>query len=214
MASTAVATRPAAPPPAATTGAGARTLPAVAPQVHKWGPITMATAVVVAAETLLFATLTAAWLMSRSAAGTGWIPKDTDIDLYRGSTIALTMLLTALMSQWAVSAARRDDGANTIIATAFATLLGAAGTVLAWFTMVSVNFGVGSSLYSMLWYALLGTFVAVAILTTVAQAVTIAWGLAGHYSDTDHQPMTAVAIQWWLLALVFAVYWLSIWVLK
>jgi hypothetical protein len=66
----------------------------------------------------------------------------------------------------------------------------------------------------MLWYALLGTFVAVAILTTVAQAVTIAWGLAGHYSDTDHQPMTAVAIQWWLLALVFGVYWLSIWVLK
>ena len=214
MASTAVATRPAAPPPAAKAGAGTRTLPTVAPQVHKWGPITMATAVVVAAETLLFATLTAAWLMSRSAAGTGWIPKDTDVDLYRGSTIALTMLLTALTSQWAVSAARREDGANTIIATAFATLLGAAATVLAWFTMVSVHFGVGSSLYTMLWYALLGTFVAVAALTVAAQGLTIAWGLAGHYSDTDHQPMTAVAIQWWLLTLVFAVYWLAIWVLQ
>lgn len=213
MASTAVATRPAAPPPAKA-GAAARTLPAVAPQVHKWGPVTMTAAVVVAAEAVLFATLVAAWLLCRSAAGTSWIPKDTDIDLYRGSTIVLTVLLTALMSQWAVTAARRDDGANTMIASAFGIGLGAAAVVLTWFTMVQLDQGVGSSLYSMLWYVLLGAFVAVALLTIAAQVVTLAWALAGHYSETDHQPMTAVALQWWLLLLIAAVYWLSIWVLQ
>jgi heme/copper-type cytochrome/quinol oxidase subunit 3 len=212
MASTAVATRPAAPPPAKA-GAGARALPTVRPQAHKWGPVTMATAVVVAGETLLFATLVAAWLLCRSASPS-WVPEDTQIDLYRGSTIVATILLAALMAQWAVTAARRDDGANTIIATAFSVGLGAAGAVLAWFTMVSLDLGVGSSLYVTLWYALLGTFIAVAVLTCAAQLATLGWALSGHYSADDHQPMTAVALQWWLLLAVAAAYWLAIWVLR
>lgn len=212
MASTAVATRPAAPPPAKA-GAGARALPSVAPQVQKWGPVTMVAAVVVAGQAVLFATLVAAWLLCRSASPS-WIPKDTQVDLYRGSTIVATILLAAMMAQWAVSAARRGDGANTTIATAFSAGLGAAGAVLAWFTMVSLDLGVGSSLYVTLWYVLLGAFLAVAVLTVAAQLVVLAWAIAGHYSDVDHQPMTAVALQWWLLLAVAAAYWLAIWVLR
>jgi heme/copper-type cytochrome/quinol oxidase subunit 3 len=210
MASTAVATRSAAPPPATTAG---RTLPAVAPQVHKWGAVTMTTAVVVAAQAVLFGTLVAAWLLSRSASPR-WVPEDVQIDLYRGSTIMITFLLAALMAQWAVSAARRDDGANTIVATAFSAGLGAAGAALVWFTMVNLDLGVGSSLYSMLWYVLLGSLLTVTALTVAAQLVVLAWALSGHYSDVDHQPMTAVALQWWLLLAVAVSYWLAIWVLR
>ena len=212
MASTAVATRPSAPPPAPK-GAAARTLPAVVPQVQKWGPTTMATAVVVAAQAVLFATLVAAWLLSRSASP-DWVTDEIHVDIYRGTTITGTVLLAALMAQWAVSAARRDDGANTIIATAFSAGLGAAGAALAWFTMIDLGLGVGESLYSMLWYVLLGALVAVAALTVVAQLVVLGWALSGHYSDTDHQPMTAVAMQWWLLLAVATAYWLAIWVLR
>lgn len=211
MASTAVATRPAAPPPAK--AGAARALPAVVPQVQKWGPVTMATAVVVAAEAVLFATLVAAWLLSRSASP-DWVTDEIHVDLYRGTTIVSTMLLAALMAQWAVSAARRDDGANTIIATAFSAGLGAAGAALAWFTMIDLGLGVGESLYSTLWYALLGAFVGIGVLTVVAQLVVLGWALSGHYSDTDHQPMTAVAMQWWLVVSVATAYWLAIWVLR
>lgn len=210
MASTAVATRPAAPPPAK---AGARPLPSVTPQVQKWGPITMAAAVVVAAQAVLFATLVAAWLLSRSASP-DWVTDETHIDLYRGTTIMSTLLLAALMAQWAVSAARRDDGANTIVASAFAAGLGAAGAALAWFTMIDLGVAVGESLYSMLWYALLGAFIAVTVLSVVAQLAVLAWTLAGHYSATDHQPTTAVAMQWWLLFVVASAYWLAVWVLR
>lgn len=212
MASTAVATRPAASPPAAT-GPGGRTLPAVVPQVLKWGPITMATAMVVAAQAVLFGTLVAVWLLSRSAAP-DWVTDEIHIDLYRGTTIMATVLLTALMSQWAVSAARRDDGANTIVATAFAVGLGAAGAALTWFTMVDLGLGVGDSLYSMLWYALLGALIATMTITVVAQLVVLGWALAGHYSDTDHQPMTAIALQWWLLYAAAVAYWVAIWIMR
>lgn len=210
MASTAVATRPAPSPPAK---AGARPLPAVAPQVHKWGPVTMATAVVASAQAVLFATLVATWLLARSASP-DWVTDAVHIDLYRGSTIVGTILLAALMAQWAVSAARRDDGANTIVATAFSVGLGAAGAVLAWFTMIELDLAVGASLYTMLWYALLGAFLVVAVLTVAAHLVVLGWALSGHYSDVDHQPMTAVAMQWWLLVAVASACWLAIWVLK
>lgn len=211
MASTAVATRPAAPPPAK--AGAARPLPSVSPQVQKWGPVTMATAVVVAAQAVLFTTLVATWLLSRSASP-DWVTDEIHIDLYRGTTVMSTLLLAALMAQWAVSAARRDDGANTIVASAFAAGLGAAGAALAWFTMIDLGLGVGESLYSMLWYALLGAFVAVTVLTVVAQLAVLAWALSGHYSATDHQPMTAVAMQWWLLFVVAGAYWLAVWVLR
>ena len=212
MASTAVATRPAAPPPAKG-GAGSRPLPSVTPQVHKWGPVTMATAVVVAAQAVLFATLVATWLLSRSASP-DWVTDEIHVDLYRGSTIMCTLLLAALMAQWAVSAARRDDGANTIVATAFSAGLGAAGAALAWFTMIDLGLGVGESLYTILWYVLIGALVVVSVVTVVAQLVVLAWALSGHYSETDHQPMTAVAMQWWLLTAVAVAYWLAIWVLR
>jgi heme/copper-type cytochrome/quinol oxidase subunit 3 len=212
MASTAVATRPSASPPAKA-GSTSRALPAVVPQVQRWGPVTMATAVVVAGQAVLFATLVAAWLLSRSASP-NWVTDEVHVDIYRGTTIVGTVLLAALMAQWAVSAARRDDGANTIIATAFSAGLGAAGAALAWFTMIDLGLGVGESLYSMLWYSLLGAFVGVAALTVAAQLVVLGWALSGHYSDTDHQPMTAVAMQWWLLLAVAGAYWLAIWVLR
>jgi hypothetical protein len=52
------------------------------------------------------------------------------------------------------------------------------------------------------------------VLTCAAQLATLGWALSGHYSADDHQPMTAVALQWWLLLAVAAAYWLAIWVLR
>ena len=211
MASTAVATRTAAAPPAPA-GAGAN-LPVVEPQVRRWGPITMGAAIVAAAEAMLFAALLATWLLARSTTD-GWLPEDVHVDIYRGSTLLGTAVLAALAAQWAVSAARKGDGAHTIIASALSLGLAAAMADLLWFTMVEIDVGAGSSLYATLWFAFLGTYLAVAVATAVGQIAVLVRAIGGRYSDIDHQPVTAVAVQWWTLTAVFSAMWVAIWVMR
>ena len=211
MASTAVATRTAGAPPAPA-GATAN-LPVVEPQVRRWGPITMGAAVVAAAEAMLFAGLLATWLVARSTSE-GWLPEDVHVDIYRGSTLVGTALLAALAAQWAVSAARKGDGAHTIIASALSLGLAAAMADLLWFTMIKIDVGAGSSLYATLWFALLGTYLAVAVATAVGQIAVLVRAIGGRYRDIDHQPVTAIALQWWTLTSVFACMWLAIWVMR
>jgi heme/copper-type cytochrome/quinol oxidase subunit 3 len=80
--------------------------------------------------------------------------------------------------------------------------------------MIKIGVGAGSSVYSTMWFALLGTYLVIAVATALAQVVVLAWAISGHYSATDHQPMTAIALQWWVLLGVWLVIWYAVWVLK
>lgn len=212
MPSTAVATRPAAAPPAPA-GAAKSGLPTVEAQVHRWGAVSLAAAIAAGAQAVYFAVLVGGWLAARAATD-GWLPEKVHIDLYRGSMIVITAVLAAATAQWAVSAARRGDGAHTSIASAMSLGLGLAAADLAWFTMVKIDVGASSSVYASMWYALLGSYLVAALGGCIVQAVALVRSIGGHHTDTDHQPVTAAAVQWHLLAVVGATLWLAIWVMK
>lgn len=212
MASTAVATRPAAAAPAlaepVVTGRAA-----VEPQAKRWGPVTMGVAVVSAAEAMVFATLIAAWLLSRSITP-NWLPDKVDVDLYRGTTALLTAALAAGCLQWAASAAKRGDGAHTIIATSLGLGLTLAMADLVWFSMIKIGVGAASSVYATLWFALLGTYLAAAVGAALLQAVSLARAIGGQFTETDHQPVTAAALNWYVLTAAWAAIWVAVWILK
>lgn len=211
MASTAVATRAAAPPAVAEPVVVTRA--DVEPEVKRWGPTTMATAVVVAAHAVYFGALLAAWLLSRSVTD-GWVPDKVHLDLYLGTTGLATALLASACLQWAVSSARRGDNAHTIIANALGLGLTLAMANLVWYSATRIGVGAASSVYATLWFALLGSYVVAAVGAALVQAASLARAIGGQYTEADHQPVTAAALQWHALTAVWVALWLAIWVLK
>lgn len=203
------ATRSAAPAPATT---GPAPLPAVEPQVHRWGPATMAAAVLAAGQTMLIGALVAGILVTRSVAKT-WPPKAVHLDNYRAITVLLTVAMASAFIQWAVRSARLDDRRNATVGSAMATGFAIAALNLVWFTMVRAGFG-ASSPYGGLWYALLGSYLALVIVGAIALLVATARAVGGQVLPEDHQTTTAAAVVWHTLTFLWACIYLAVWVLK
>src|SRR5437660_1720776 len=191
MASTAVATRPSAPAPATPTRPG---LPTVVPQAQRWGAVTVAATAVGAAQVMVFAALLGAFFAARTSAG-AWPPRNFPLDNYRAVTLLFTALLVTGMTQWAVHAARNDDQRHSLVGLGMAFGLELAMADLVWYTAQNINTGAGSSTFSALYVAILGTYFIACIPGIVALFVAGLRALGGQTSSEEHQPITAAALQ-------------------
>src|SRR2546428_11041326 len=80
----------------------------------------LALVLAIAADTMLFGALLAAYFNVRAGSPT-WPPKNVKLDAYLGGVITITALMAAFAVQWVVNAARRDDRRSALVA-AFLTI--------------------------------------------------------------------------------------------
>ena len=116
---------------------------------------TYGTLVLIVAGTMLVGGLIA--IFQALAFRTHLPPKDVHLDEYLGVVSSLTVILSSATMAWALSALRAGERRQSIAALTATLLFGIAHLSLAWFLLDKAGFGVTSSPFATLFYALVGT---------------------------------------------------------
>ena len=157
----------------------------------------------------------AVWAVKRSAAieaGDNWLPSSVTIPEVPTNVMLIAFPALCSFAQWAVWAAKRDDRANTVFAlgtTAFVALLIFNAQAFVW---SQVHIGVQDGAYGSMFFAITGTFAALMVVGIVFTAVTAFRYLAGR--TRDRELLTAHAIFWYTMTVVFSAIWFLVYVTK
>ena len=178
----------------------------------------VATALVCAAGTALFAGMLGLYLSLREAAGgttADWVPKGVDIPDVAVNVMLITMIGGCVVAQWAVYAIStrqppgHDDRGWLCLA-----VFGVAVVNAQVYVYNALGLDILADKYSMLVYAITGTFL-VAMLFGIVFAVLMAFReLGGRYSAKDHDGITSLALFWYFLTVAFAGVWYVIYTLE
>ena len=167
------------------------------------------------AMVMLTGGMLAVWAVKRSAAieaGEKWLPGSVNIPEVPTNVMLIAFPALCSFAQWAVWAAKRDDRANTVFAlgtTAFVALLIFNAQAFVW---SQVDVGVGDGAYGSMFFAITGTFAALMIVGILFTAVTAFRYLAGR--TRDREILTAHAIFWYAMTVVFSAIWFLVYVTK
>jgi cytochrome c oxidase subunit 3 len=177
--------------------------------------VLVGTALVVAAAASLVGGMTALFLRFRSVAidnGELWVPKDVKFSMVGANVMWITLLPLCIFAQWAVYAAKRGDRAHTGVALGLSGLMALAFINAQAFIYATTKMPVNLGTYSVMFYALTGV---VLLLAIVGLGFTIAAAfryLGGRTSDRE--VVSAHALYWYAFATVFTVVWFVVYVTK
>jgi cytochrome c oxidase subunit 3 len=177
----------------------------------------VATALVCAAGTALFAGMLGLYLSLRDAAGgttADWVPKGVDIPDVAVNVMLITMIGGCVVAQWAVYAISTDNRRDTTIALGVLAVFGVAVVNAQVYVYNALGLDILANKYSLLVYAITGTFL-VAIVFGIVFAILMAFReLGGRYSAKDHDGITSLALFWYFLTVAFAGVWYVIYTLE
>ncbi len=157
----------------------------------------------------------AVWAVKRSAAldtGASWLPDGVTIPEVPTNVMLIAFPALCSFAQWAVWSAKRDDRANTVFAlgtTAFVALLIFNAQAFVW---SQIHIGVADGPYGSMFFAITGTFAALLVAGILFTAVTAFRYLGGR--TRDHELLTAHAIFWYSMTVVYAAIWFLVYVTK
>jgi cytochrome c oxidase subunit 3 len=177
----------------------------------------VATALVCAAGAMLVLSQLAIWVHFRDAAGgttAAWLPKGVVIPEIAANTMLIVMIGASVMAQWAVYSMARDDRRSTAIAIGVLALFGLAVLNAQAYIYQQMGLGAGDSVYSNLFYAVTGTFLAALIAGIVMAVVVVFRSLGGRYTSKRHEGISALALYWHFLTAAFAAVWFVVYVVK
>ncbi|CAN5657211.1 hypothetical protein BH10ACT2_BH10ACT2_03080 [soil metagenome] len=148
---------------------------------------------------------------SLSASG-HWLPKGVQVPMVPANVMLCAMLPIAVISQWAVYSAKRDDRVHTGVALWLVALLAVAviNAQVNIYERMAVP-AVGET-FNTMFYALTGVMVALLAVGTLFSAITAFRYLGGR--STDRDTVTAHALYWYFLSFAFATLWFVIYVTK
>ena len=187
------------------------TAPAPAPRRQ----VLVGTALVVAGAAALVGGMAALFLRFRVAAiynGEKWVPKDVKFSMVAANTMLLSLIPICIFAQWAVYSAKREDKPHTALALGLSALIGLAFINAQAFIYGTTNMGVGLGPYSVMFYALTGVTLALAVIGVGFSAVTAFRYLGGRITDRDI--VAAHALYWYAFTAVFSVVWFVVYVTK
>jgi len=179
--------------------------------------VLVGTALAGAALVMMLAGMLATYLAVRDAAGgttADWLPKGAVIPDVAANIMLVTVLACSITAQWAVWSIKRSDRAGATLALALTALFGVAlinAQAYIWITMELVA---ADAAFNTLFYAVTGTFVALAVAAIVMAAVTAFRSLAGRYSAKDAEGVAANALAWHMLTVAYAAIWFVVYVTK
>ena len=157
------------------------------------------------------------YLSLRDAAGgttPDWVPKGVDIPDVAVNVMLITMIGGCVVAQWAVYAISTDNRRDTTIALGVLAVFGVAVVNAQVYVYNALGLDILANKYSMLVYAITGTFL-VAMLFGIVFALLMAFReLGGRYSAKDHDGITSLALFWYFLTVAFAGVWYVIYTLE
>lgn len=198
-----------------------RVLPA-GPTTAARHPLFIATGSVVAAGTMLMFGMLAVWFKFRDAsplrASTNgkmihdWLPADLKIPEVATNTLAITMVIAAVMGQWAVYSATRKDSQHTTLALFITGLVGIAAINAQVAIYKQMDAVLADGAYQTMFYAITGTML-VLICAGVTFSFVAAFRVLGG-RIADRAVVTAHSLYWYFLTTAFVALWFVVYVQK
>lgn len=185
--------------------------------------VLIATALVGSAVFMLMFGMLSIWLQFRDAAPLrksadgakmirDWLPVDITIPGVATNTILITLVMTCVIAQWAVYAARRSDTSHAYLALGIVVVLGVAAINAQVAVYMQMGIGIGGGAYQTLFYAITGTMTALLVSGVAFSLAALFRALGGRLRD--HQVMSAHALYWYVLTAAFLSMWFIVYVQK
>ena len=168
------------------------------------GTGTIGTLLFCAADFMVLAAVVATYLSIKSGSA-AWPPKGVHVGTYIPTLVTITVAMSGFAMQWAVFAARRNDGRNAAVALGLTIFLGVAILNLEWLAFVRAGFGFKAHTYATLFYLLIGYHVFHLLVAMAVVLVMALRTLAGHFTTDRHDPLRAAAVFWQYTNLVWFV---------
>ena len=197
-------------------------LPA-APQQSSRRQLLVSTALVAAGAAMLMAGMLAMWMKFRAGAPTressdglkiikDWMPKSITIPEVAANTMFATFPFAALMAQWAVYSAKRQDKGHRSLALLITFGLGIAIINAQIAIYLQMELGLAEGAFQTLFYAITGTMMFLVITGMVFSAIAFFRSVGGR--DDDQQLISAHALYWYFLTAAFTAMWFFVYVQK
>lgn len=174
------------------------------------------TALACAAGAALMGGMLALWMRFREVAINGpenrWLPEGIVIPEVPSNVMLIAMLPICVFAQWAVYSARRDDRPHAGLALGLVGLLGVAFINAQAFIWATMGLPVSAGSYSVLFYVVTGTMVAMAIAGVTFSVVTMFRYLGGR--TKDREIVSAHALFWYVFSFVYSMLWFVVYVTK
>lgn len=189
----------------------ALTAPAPAPPKRQ---LLVGTALFAAAGMMLVGGMLAIWVLLRSRAVEAGerFPGSYIISEVPSNIMLMTVAGICVFAQWAVYAAARGDRINTGLALGVTWILGAAFINAQAFIWVDMAVPIADGGYAVVFYAITGLIVALAIIGLVMTAVAAFRFLGGHLRETEL--ISSTALYWYFLAAAYTAVWFVVYVTK
>ena len=172
----------------------------------------------VAAASLLGAML-AIWVRFRNDAldvpKGQWVPKGIKIPLVPANTMLLAFLLIGVFAQWTVYAARRDARSHVALGLTLVGVIGVAIVNAQAFIYARMKLpisGKAATAYNPMFYAITGTFLLLLIIGIAFSVITAFRYMGGR--TTDREIVSAHALYWYFLSVLFFALWFVVYVTK
>lgn len=188
-----------------------------APPVQRPRVLVVGTAFAAAASVMLFIGLLGVYLDARSSvveSGARWLPEGAKIPLQQPNTIFITLLMSVVAIQWAVSAITRNDRVNAYLAFGLTLVLGLAAIVMTTYLWTLMKLDIASGVPGVLIYVISGGHIVMLGLAMLFTALMALRTLGGQFDARQHDGVTAAALYWHAMVFVYALIWIIIYVTK
>lgn len=188
-----------------------------APPVQRPRVLVVGSAFAAAASFMVFIGLLGIYLTARSdviSSGSVWLPEGSIIPLQQPNTIFMTLLMSVITMQWAVSAIAKNDRVNAYLALGLTLMLGIAAIVMTTYLWTLMKLDVASGVQGVLIYTITGAHIVMLVLAMLFVALMALRALGGQFTARQHDGITAAAVYWHAMVAVFALIWISIYVTK
>jgi heme/copper-type cytochrome/quinol oxidase subunit 3 len=187
-----------------------------APDLRRPRTVMVGTLFASGASYMVFLGLLALYLSRRAearAAGVEWFPEGV-VQLGPSGWIFWTFVLSAFTIQWAVQAINNDDRPHAYVALAITFLFGASVFNQLWFIINDTGFSLAGTEAEMLFFVMIGTFIAFLLAAMIFLFLTSVRALFGQYSPRQNDGVMASAMFWHTVSAMYWVLWIAIFVTK
>ena len=187
------------------------------PQTGRSNVVLVGTMFVIAAGVMLFGGLLAGYFSARAAvqaAGEAWVPDEVripNVPLFVGY---LTLLMSSVTAQWAVSAIKNRDRRVMGVAVVLTVVLGLLFVNALSFAWTQLGLVAGSGGFATTVYAVTVTHLLVVLAAVVAFVVMGFRALGGQFSPRNHEFVLAAAAFWHFAVAAGLVIWYCLWFLE
>ncbi len=152
---------------------------------------------------------------SKANEGQSWIPSSANLQLTAPTMIFWTLLLSIITMQWAIHAAARQDRRHLLLAVVVTGLFGVAIINQMAFIFVQMELVIDDgSLAAPLIYTICGSFVALVAAALIFLTIMAFRSLGGQSMRHTADGLSAVALLWYAMVLVYFILWIGIFVTK